>query len=454
MNADPFSGRIIQALVPLFVLVPTAAWYSSAFSILGLSVLLVLSALISGSEVALFGLSAQDMVWLKSQETPSSKRVLKLLETPKRLLATILIANNAVNIAIVLLFTLVSNNWFGDSSYLLFGRIAIQTLFDIAVATVLILIFGEILPKIYANRHAAAFSLRMSGALSVLDRLFSGLSIPMQRSTIWLENRLAKRSSSLSVDHLSQALELASDADTSNEEKRILEGIVTFGNTDTKQVMRPRIDIFAIAHNATFQAVISEVTTKGYSRVPVYQESIDKVIGVLFLKDLLPHLDTEEFDWLSLIREPFFVPENKKLDDLLLDFKSQKTHLAVVVDEYGGTSGIVTLEDVIEEIVGDISDEFDDIDLNYSRIDDRTYVFEAKTSLKDFYRVIQLEDPEVFEYSKGESETLAGFVLEITKAFPKVGEQIHFKGYTFVVESLDKRRLKRLKIKLPAQKGR
>lgn len=390
------------------------------------------------------------MVWLKSQETPSSKRVLKLLETPKRLLATILIANNAVNIAIVLLFTLVSNNWFGDSIYLLFGHIAIQTLFDIAVATVLILIFGEILPKIYANRNAAAFSLRMSVALSVLDRLFSGLSVPMQRSTIWLENRLAKRSSSISVDHLSQALELASDADTSNEEKRILEGIVTFGNTDTKQVMRPRIDIFAIAHDASFQDVISEVTTKGYSRVPVYQESIDKVIGVLFLKDLLPHLESKDFDWISLIREPIFVPENKKLDDLLLDFKSQKTHLAVVVDEYGGTSGIVTLEDVIEEIVGDISDEFDDIDLNYSRIDDRTYVFEAKTSLKDFYRIIQLEDPVVFEQSKGESETLAGFVLEITKAFPKIGEQIHFKGYTFVAESLDKRRLKRLKIKLPA----
>lgn len=450
MNADPFSYRISQGLVPLFVLVPTAAWYSSAFSILGLSVLLVISALISGSEVAFFGLSAQDMVWLKSQETPSSKRVLKLLETPKRLLATILIANNAVNIAIVLLFTLVSNNWFGDSIYLLFGHIAIQTLFDIAVATVLILIFGEILPKIYANRNAAAFSLRMSVALSVLDRLFSGLSVPMQRSTIWLENRLAKRSSSISVDHLSQALELASDADTSNEEKRILEGIVTFGNTDTKQVMRPRIDIFAIAHDASFQDVISEVTTKGYSRVPVYQESIDKVIGVLFLKDLLPHLESKDFDWISLIREPIFVPENKKLDDLLLDFKSQKTHLAVVVDEYGGTSGIVTLEDVIEEIVGDISDEFDDIDLNYSRIDDRTYVFEAKTSLKDFYRIIQLEDPVVFEQSKGESETLAGFVLEITKAFPKIGEQIHFKGYTFVAESLDKRRLKRLKIKLPA----
>jgi len=244
---------------------------------------------------------------------------------------------------------------------------------------------------------------------------------------------------------------LASDSDTSNEEKRILEGIVTFGNTDTKQVMRPRIDIFAIAHDAPFQEVISQVTTKGYSRVPVYQESLDKVIGVLFLKDLLPHLDAEQFDWGSLLREPFFVPENKKLDDLLLDFKSQKTHLAVVVDEYGGTSGIVTLEDVIEEIVGDISDDFDDVDLIYSKVDERTYVFEAKTSLKDFYKVIQIEDPSAFEQHKGESETLAGFVLEITKAFPKIGENIRFEGFIFTVESLDKRRLKRLKIKLPAQ---
>jgi putative hemolysin len=316
---------------------------------------------------------------------------------------------------------------------------------------VLILLFGEILPKIYANRNAASFSLRMSMVLTVLDRLFSVLSVPMQNSTVWLENRLSKSSSNISVDHLSQALELASDSDTSNEEKRILEGIVTFGNTDTKQVMRPRIDIFAIAHDAPFQEVISQVTTKGYSRVPVYQESLDKVIGVLFLKDLLPHLDAEQFDWISLLREPFFVPENKKLDDLLLDFKSQKTHLAVVVDEYGGTSGIVTLEDVIEEIVGDISDDFDDVDLIYSKVDERTYVFEAKTSLKDFYKVIQIEDPSAFEQHKGESETLAGFVLEITKAFPKIGENIRFEGFIFTVESLDKRRLKRLKIKLPAQ---
>ena len=451
MNADLFFRKFFIITLPIPPLVLVSDVYTSLISIIGLITLLIASALISGSEVALFGLSAQDIQWLKAQESQSSERVLRLLDTPKKLLATILIANNAVNIAIVLLFTSISDRWFAASEYFLLDRIPLQTLIDIAIATALILIFGEILPKIYANRNAASFSVRISLVLTVLDRLFSVLSVPMQNSTVWLENRLSKRTSSISVDHLSQALELASDSDTSNEEKRILEGIVTFGNTDTKQVMRPRIDIFAIAHDAPFQEVINEVTTKGYSRVPVYQESIDKVIGVLFLKDLLPHLDAEKFDWISLIREPFFVPENKKLDDLLLDFKSQKTHLAVVVDEYGGTSGIVTIEDVIEEIVGDISDEFDDVDLIYSKIDDRTYVFEAKTSLKDFYKAIQIEDPSVFEQHKGESETLAGFVLEITKGFPKLGENIRFRGFVFIVESLDNRRLKQLKIKLPAQ---
>ena len=451
MNADPFSRKYFATTLSAFPLLLASEISTSLISILGLVLLLMASALISGSEVALFGLNAQDMQWIKAQESKPSERVLHLLESPKKLLATILIANNAVNIAIVLLFTSMSDRWFAGSEFYFFERISLQTLIDIAIATVLILLFGEILPKIYANRNAASFSLRMSMVLTVLDRLFSVLSVPMQSSTVWLENRLSKSSSNISVDHLSQALELASDSDTSNEEKRILEGIVTFGNTDTKQVMRPRIDIFAIAHDAPFQEVISQVTTKGYSRVPVYQESLDKVIGVLFLKDLLPHLDAEQFDWISLLREPFFVPENKKLDDLLLDFKSQKTHLAVVVDEYGGTSGIVTLEDVIEEIVGDISDDFDDVDLIYSKVDERTYVFEAKTSLKDFYKVIQIEDPSAFEQHKGESETLAGFVLEITKAFPKIGENIRFEGFIFTVESLDKRRLKRLKIKLPAQ---
>ena len=299
MNADPFFRKFFIITLPTLPLLLVSEVYTSLISIIGLILLLVASALISGSEVALFGLNAQDLQWLKAQESQSSERVIRLLETPKKLLATILIANNAVNIAIVLLFTSMSNRWFAASEYFLFNRISLQTLVDIAVATVLILIFGEILPKIYANRNAASFSVRISLVVTILDRLFSVLSVPMQNSTVWLENRLSTRTSNISVDHLSQALELASDSDTSNEEKRILEGIVTFGNTDTKQVMRPRIDIFAIAHDAPFQEVINEVTSKGYSRVPVYQESIDKVIGVLFLKDLLPHLDAEKFDWIS-----------------------------------------------------------------------------------------------------------------------------------------------------------
>jgi len=224
---------------------------------------------------------------------------------------------------------------------------------------------------------------------------------------------------------------------------------VTFGNTDTKQVMRPRIDIFAISNELSYQELLKEIQNNGYSRIPVYQEHIDTVIGVLYVKDLLPYLNEKDYNWVDLLREPYFVPENKKLDDLLVDFQEQKKHLAVVVDEYGGTSGIVTLEDIIEEIVGDISDEFDDDDLIYSKIDHLNFVFEGKTNLKDFYRVTHIEDFSLFEASKGESETIAGFVLEIAQGFPKRGETIRFHNYKFVVESLDNRRLKQIKVTLP-----
>jgi gliding motility-associated protein GldE len=289
----------------------------------------------------------------------------------------------------------------------------------------------------------------MTPVLSILDQLFSPLSRPLQSLSHLLEDKLADKRAQISVDHLSQALELASQEDTTSEEKKLLEGIVTFGNTETRQVMRPRIDIFGLKSDLSYAEVLQRVTEKGYSRVPVFEDSMDKILGVLFIKDLLPHLDENDFEWQKLLRAPFFVPENKKLDDLLVDFQNQKTHLAIVVDEYGGTSGVITLEDVIEEIVGDISDEYDDIDLVYSRIDDYTYVFEGKTSLKDFYRVAELGSVEVFEEFKGESETLAGFVLEITKGFPKRGEIIRFKGYTLTVESIDNRRIKQIKIGLP-----
>jgi len=339
--------------------------------------------------------------------------------------------------------------WFGGNTAELFGIIKVRTLLDIAIATILILLFGEILPKIYANRNRASFSIFMSRPLLVLDVLFGFASTPMQKIMEFLEERLAKRKSNISVNHLTHALELASEKDTTKEEKKILEGIVTFGNTDTKQVMRPRIDIFAISNELSYQELLKEIQNNGYSRIPVYEEHIDTVIGVLYVKDLLPYLNEKDYNWVELLREPYFVPENKKLDDLLVDFQEQKKHLAVVVDEYGGTSGIVTLEDIIEEIVGDISDEFDDDDLIYSKIDNLNYVFEGKTNLKDFYRVTHIEDYSLFESSKGESETIAGFVLEIAQGFPKRGETIRFYNYKFVVESLDNRRLKQIKVTLP-----
>jgi gliding motility-associated protein GldE len=259
------------------------------------------------------------------------------------------------------------------------------------------------------------------------------------------EKRLGKKSTKFSVERLSQALQLTSNNATTDEEQKILEGIVNFGNTETIQIMKPRIDVFAISDDDSFKKVVTQITTNGFSRNPVYHENIDEIIGVLYAKDLLPHLNKEKFAWQSLLRKVIFVPENKKLDDLLKEFQEKKIHLAVVVDEYGGTSGIVTLEDIIEEIVGDIADEFDNDDLSYSKIDERNYVFEGKTSIKDFSKVIGV-DEEMFEERKGETETLAGFILEISGKFPRVKEVINFENLSFIIEAMDKRRVKQIKV--------
>lgn len=417
---------------------------------IGLMVLLLAcSAMISGAEVAFFGLSVTDLKDIAEKNSAKGNLLVKLLERPKKLLATILIANNAINIGIVLLFNIIGDTLFASVDYLIFNLISLRFLLEVVVATFLILMFGEILPKVYANRNRHGFSHLMAYPLAVLDFIFSPLSLPMRAGTLFLHKKLGKEKSSLSVDYLSQALELTSDGDTTKEEQKILEGIVTFGNTDTKQVMRPRIDIFALNEQLKFTEVLEEIKRNGYSRIPVYSDNLDKVLGVLYVKDLLPYLDRKSFNWTTLMREPYFVPENKKLDDLLAEFQDKKNHLAIVVDEYGGTSGIVTLEDIIEEIVGDISDEFDDEDLVFSKLDDHNYVFDGKTNLKDFYRVIKLDDETWFEDNKGESETIAGFVLEIAGSFPKRGEKVTFGDYIFVVESLDKKRLKQIKITLP-----
>ena len=429
---------------PLFILL-YAFDMMQVVNLLTLIALLVFSALISGSEVALFSLTPTD---LKEEDASSRnlKIISKLLDRPKKLLATILVANNFINIAIILLFDTLGEIYFSNLDYTWFGWINVRFLVEVGVVAFLILLFGEILPKIYASRNRLKFAKFIARPLGVLDWVISPISLPMRSITIAIHNKLGKQKSNLSVDQLSQALELTSDKDTTDEEKKILEGIVSFGNTDTKQVMRPRMDIFALNSVAGYQQILPEIIENGYSRIPVYEDSIDKVIGILYVKDLLPYVNASSFDWVSLLREPYFVPENKKLDDLLNDFKIKKNHLAIVVDEYGGTSGLISLEDIIEEIVGDISDEFDDEDLIFSKLDDQNYVFEGRTALKDFYKVLKLENSDVFEDCKGDAETIAGLLLEISGSFPKHGEMIALDKYVFKVESLDNKRIKQVKL--------
>lgn len=410
-------------------------------------VLLICSALISGAEVAFFSLTPANFITENGKRSNAQKIVVRLLEKPKKLLATILVANNTINIAIVLLFDLLTDEFFGRMNTELFG-INFKFVVEVGVITFLILLFGEILPKVYASRNNVKFSNFMAYPMNVLDTLFSPLSTPMRAVTLYIHERLGKQKSYISIDQLSQALELTREEDTTKEEQKILKGIVSFGNTDTKQVMRPRMDIFALDQNDSFEEIIPEIIENGYSRIPVYKESIDQVVGILYVKDLLPYLDKKRFDWTSLLRDPYFIPENKKLDDLLNEFKEKKIHLAIVVDEYGGTSGLIALEDIIEEIVGDISDEFDDEDLIFSKLDDSNFVFEGKTPLKDFYKIIRLEDSTPFEENRGESETLAGFLLEISGGFPKKNEIINFLNYQFTVEVIDDKRLKQIKLSI------
>ncbi len=410
------------------------------FGIVGILVLLFCCSMVAASEVALFSLSQKNLSDL-GQTNPSKATVInKLLSKPKKLLATILVANNFLHISIVILFSFSL-----DTVFSTIASPVLKFAVEVILVTFLILLFGEVLPKVYASRNNIKFASFIAYPLSILDKLLSPISLPMRAMTTFIQEKLGKQKTNFSIDQLSQALELTSTDDTSQEEQKLLEGIVSFGSTDTKQVMSPRIDLFALDIEEKFSEIFPKIIEKGYSRIPVYKDNIDHIEGVLFIKDLIPHINKKEFDWKTLLREPFFVPENKKLDDLLKDFQSMKSHLAVVVDEYGGTSGIVSLEDVIEEIVGDISDEFDDENINYSKIDDKNFLFEAKINLKDFYRIIDV-DENLFEIRKGEAETLAGFILEILGNFPKKGQKILFENCLFYIEVVDKKRIKQIKV--------
>lgn len=412
------------------------------FQMVLLLFLLACSGLISASEVALFSLSPTEVNALKEGENPNGFQVFKLINQPRKLLATILIANNLVNISIVLVFAPLGEILFEGLHPIL------RVILDIGVVTFFILLFGEILPKIYANRNNVSFSLVIARFVQALSWVLSPVSVPMSGAISLISKKLQKKEESISINEISQAWGLTSEENTTQEEQKIFDGIVSFGNTETREVMRPRLDIVAVNEELTFPEVIKHITENGYSRLPVFRENIDNVTGVIYAKDLLPFLNEKEFNWLKIKRKAIFVPENKKLDDLLKEFQQKKTHLAVVVDEYGGTSGIITLEDIIEEIVGEISDEYDVDDSFYSKIDEKTYLFEGKTSLKDFYRILNFDETllQKFEDAQGDAETIAGFWLEVAGIFPEKGQTISFEGFSFKVESIDKKRIKQLKI--------
>ena len=411
-----------------------------------LLLLLICSALISGSEVAFFSLNASDLESLE-ENNAENERINNLLKQPEELLGTILIANNFVNVGIVILSSFLLNEYFSPENW---STLAVFLVEILSITTVLLL-FGEILPKVYARSSRLSFAKLVAGFLSGIHKIL----LPLSRRLSKTVNRLSieGKGPSISVDDLEQALELTSDDNTKEEEQRILKGIVRFGSTSVKEVMTPRTSVVAIDEKTGYHEALNKMTESGYSRIPVFEENLDLIKGLLYVKDLLPYMDaSEKFGWQDLMRQPFFVPESKKIDDLLGEFQRRRVHLAIVVDEFGGTSGVITLEDVLEEIVGEISDEFDDDDLSYSKLDDYNFVFEASIPLIDLCRVLDLPKDR-FDAVDGESDTLAGLVLELAGKFLYKGEVIRYDEFTFLVESTDQRKIIRVKITINPEKS-
>lgn len=420
------------------------AWLVTSASLL----LLTVSAFVSGSEIAFFSLDPSQRNTLDEAEDDRSKTVLALLSTPdeakgpRRLLATILVLNNAVNILIILLSTVLMQHWLPALHPTLAAAL------QVFGVTFLIVLFGEVLPKVYANRNPLALARRMARPLQLAQQLLRPIWQPMNALAGVLSRSVESAPHELSVSDLEHAVNITDSDDRTDEENRILSGIVNFGSKDVKQIMTPRTAVTALSHDLAWGDLKAKLAEGGFSRVPIYEDGLDQVKGILYVKDILPQRHQTDFEWNALLRQPFFVPENRMIDDLLRDFQSMKVHLAIVVDEYGGTSGIVTLEDVIEEIVGDISDEFDDEDILYSRINERTVVFQGKTALIDAYRILGIDGTE-FESEKGESDTLGGFVVEQLARLPKPGEKLTFQGIEIVAEAVDRRRVLQVKVTLP-----
>jgi len=416
--------------------------YPDIIKILLIIVLLICSALISGSEVAFFSLSKTDLKKISSSNARSLKLIALLRANPRRLLATLLVSNNFINISIVLL--LASFGQLFDFNSL---PDWLNFVLEVGFITALILLFGEILPKVYANRKPISFSKKMAFPVQILDKyLFFFITIPMSKMTKFIQDKLVFKKPNLSVDKLSDAFNLTDKSETSSEEKKIFKGIISFGSIEVKQVMKPRIDVFSVSKTMSYTDLIKQVRENRYSRIPVFDETIDNVTGVIYLKDLFPYLNQKNFDWTALIREPYFIPENKKLDDLLKEFQKLKNHMAIVVDEYGGNSGIITLNDIVEEIVGEINDEFNQDDIVYNKIDNNTFVFEGKVNLTDLYRILKIKDNKIFEKIKGDSETLGGFLLEQIGFFPKKNFKLKLKGIEFKIVEVNRKRIKSIMV--------
>ncbi len=416
---------------------------SIIISLIVLAILLLTSGLISGSEAAFFSLSPSEKEEFKVEKEKKTYFVNYLIERPKGLLATILVINNFVNVAIVILSSYVLND-----IYPRHGNEAVHFLIEVILITLIILLFGEVIPKIYATKNASKFSVFMGAPLYYLNRIppVSWISAGLVKGTGFIQ-RIGKRGKiKISSDELEHALALTREDSDTDEEHKILEGIVRFGNTEVSQIMKSRVDVHAIEESLDLNNVMEIILECGHSRIPIYRETFDNIVGVLFIKDLLPHINDNTFsDWLTLIRKPFFVTENKKIDDLLKEFQDKKIHIAFVVDEYGGTSGIVTLEDVLEEIVGDITDEFDDDEIIYTKIDDDSYLFEGRTSLVDFYKVLSIDEKDL-EIETPNADTIGGFIIENAGRILMNNEFIEAGRYKFIVESSDKRRIKMVKV--------
>jgi putative hemolysin len=417
-----------------------------AFALLAIIILLFCSAVVSASEIAFFSLTPNQLKEIHGGKHGIHLLIRQLLERPKRLLATILISNNFVNVAVVIISAYVTNELFDFS-----GSLLLAFLIQVVVITSLILLMGEIMPKVYATQYAMSIVQKMARPMIVLLKIFYPLSSILVSSTYIIDRRISRRKHSLSMSDLSEAIDITSDASTNEENRKMLKSIARFGDIDASEIMKARIDVTAIDAEFSFGKVMHVIHESGYSRIPVYKETFDTVTGLLYIKDLLPFTDKgDSFNWQSLLRPAFFVPESKRINDLLTEFQEKKIHLAIVVDEYGGTSGIITLEDIIEEIVGEINDEFDSESdsIPYRKIDEHNYIFEGKTSLNDFCKITEVEDG-FFEEVKGDADTLAGLVLELAGKIPVAGEIVTFMNYIFCVEAADKRRIKRVKVSLP-----